>query len=151
MDATPTGPYVRAALFCERVLVEKDNVKSLVRIIDRVTQKIVGPMPPDAPVPFEHFMHLVVMLTPGSAKGRAEFAVTVEPPSGVGAKTLGSGSLHFEGATRPVDIVINLKTRFEQEGVYWYTFLLDGKPLTRIAFDVRYERVATAGSEPNRT
>ena len=37
------GPYLSAALLCEKVLEEKDGVKSAIRIIDRVTRTVTGP------------------------------------------------------------------------------------------------------------
>lgn len=37
------GPFLSAALLCEKVLVEQDGIKSAIRIIDRVTHAVLGP------------------------------------------------------------------------------------------------------------
>jgi len=42
-----TGPYLQAALLCERVMQEKDGVLSVIRIIDRVIHTAMGPETPD--------------------------------------------------------------------------------------------------------
>ena len=37
MPSTSDGPYLAAAFLCEKVLQEKDEAVSIIRIIDRVT------------------------------------------------------------------------------------------------------------------
>lgn len=41
-----TGPYLQAALLCERVMEEKDGVLSVIRIIDRLIHTALGPAGP---------------------------------------------------------------------------------------------------------
>ena len=50
------GPYLSAAFFCEKVLVEQDGVKSAIRIVDRVTRTVVHPNPPPEMEPFDYDM-----------------------------------------------------------------------------------------------
>ena len=45
-DQEYTGPYLVAALFCEKVLSEKDGVISTMRIVDRITITVSGEAPP---------------------------------------------------------------------------------------------------------
>jgi hypothetical protein len=41
------GPYLAAAVFCEKVLQEKDSVYTLVRIVDRLIMHATGVNPPE--------------------------------------------------------------------------------------------------------
>ena len=45
------GPYV-TALLCEKILEEKDGIKTAIRIIDRLTHVRVGPDAPATLPPF---------------------------------------------------------------------------------------------------
>jgi hypothetical protein len=56
--AFETGPYLSAALLCEKVLVEQDSVKSLIRIFDRTIHASSGADAPQAMQPFQHRMYL---------------------------------------------------------------------------------------------
>jgi hypothetical protein len=143
VDAPPRGPFVKAALFCEKMLQEKDGVASLIRIVDRVTQRAVGPVTPAAVVPFNYGITFVAMLTPGDARGRADFTVDMTPPSGVGTKQVANGTVHFEGETRGVNITAQMNLQLQQEGIYWFDIKVDGAVLTRMALELRYERVTT--------
>jgi len=84
MEAPPKGPFVKAALFCEKVIEEKDGVMTFVRIIDKLMQTAMGPAVPETLPPINHAMTCIVMLNPGDAVGRHDFLVAVEPPSGFG-------------------------------------------------------------------
>lgn len=148
MEAQPKGPYVKAALFCEKVLEEKDGVMTLVRVIDKLMQTAAGPAVPESLPPISFGMMCVVMLNPGDAIGRHDFSISVEPPSGFGRKTLGQGTVHFEGPERTANIRIELQMTFDQEGVYWFEVVLDESVvLTRLPFVVQYTRVITPGTQ----
>ncbi len=148
MDAPPRGPYVKSALFCERVLEEKDGVLTLVRVIDKLMQTARGPEAPNALPPVTYPLTCVVMLNPGDALGRHDFSIAVEPPSGIGKRTLGQGSVHFEGPERTAVVAIQLQMMFDQEGVYWFEFALDEQTiLTRMPFVIQYTRVVIPGTQ----
>jgi hypothetical protein len=148
MEAPPKGPYVKAAFFCERVLKEGDGVTSFIRVIDKLMQTAAGPSVPDSLPPITFGMTGVIMLNPGDAIGRHEFSIIMEPPSGFGKKTLGQGTVHFEGPERTANIEIALQMTFDQEGVYWFEILLDATVvLTRMPFVVQYTRVITPGTQ----
>jgi len=148
MEAPPKGPFVKAALFCEKVIEEKDGVMTFVRIIDKLMQTAMGPAVPETLPPINHAMTCIVMLNPGDAVGRHDFLVAVEPPSGFGKRTLGQGSVHFEGPERTTIIKIEMQMTFDQEGVYWFEVVLDqGAVLTRMPFVVQYTRVITPGTQ----
>lgn len=136
-----TGPYLKAAFFCERVLREQDGVLSLIRIVDRLNVVSQGPGAPDTmpETPFQ--TNLVVMLVSGAAKGRHEMKITVEEPSGL-SKELLSTSVYMEGADKGQNIHLNLRSTFKEEGLYWYYVYLNNALLTKIPFNVIYSRVS---------
>ena len=48
------GPYLAVAVFCEKVLVERDGVTSAIRLVDRVNRSAVGPESPEVMEPFDY-------------------------------------------------------------------------------------------------
>ena len=132
------GPFLSAALLCEKVLVEQDGVKSAIRIVDRVTRTAVGPSPPDEMEPFDYDVTLLLKLKSGSARGVFPIEVRLLKPSGESPTPLRQNVL-FEGEEdRGVDIVGNIKIRFDQSGIYWFAIYLGGNCLTQIPFRVIY-------------
>ena len=98
--STPTGPYVSAAVFAEKILVERDGTKSLIRVIDRVTRATVGPQPPDTMEPFDWQATLFVSLKPGQARGGMSFRIIMEAPSGL-TQEVGCGILQLCRRSKP--------------------------------------------------
>lgn len=132
------GPYLSAALLCEKVLVEQDGVKSAVRIIDRLTRTAEGPSPPQQMEPFEYELTLLIKLKSGSARGVYPLQVRLVKPSGESPTPLTQNIL-FEGEDdRGVDIVGNMKIRFDQTGVYWFQIYFGEVRLTQVPFRVIY-------------
>jgi len=70
MEATARsnqGPFLAAAVICEKILEERDGVKSAIRIVDRVTRTVVGPSPPEEMEPFDWDGALLIKLKSGWA------------------------------------------------------------------------------------
>lgn len=63
------GPYLSAAVICEKVLEETNGVKSAIRMIDRITRTEIGPNPPPDMIPFEYNLCLLVKFKAGRARG----------------------------------------------------------------------------------
>ena len=143
MEATPkpTGPFLRAAFFCEKVLIEKDNVKSFVRMIDQITHTHAGPDAPESLASFTYPFTLYVSLKAGTANGRCNYTLRMELPSGL-SSTIATGSMNFPGApNQGVDLISPMQLQFEHEGVYWFEFEVDGIVLTRMPLHVLYQRI----------
>lgn len=144
------GPYVQAALFCEKVLQEKDSVNSLIRVIDRLTHTIVGPAVPEQMEPFTYAMTLVLMLKSGKAQGSFQVRVDIEPPSGVAKRGL-SLPVFLEGGERGANVVLQMNVQFAEPGLYWFDVYFwdnEDKLLTRMPFRVIYARTTTPGTPP---
>ena len=84
------GPFLASALFCERVLQEKDGVLSVIRIIDRFTHTAAGPDAPDKMPPFKIQISILIAFKSGDFKGKREVKIKPNTPSG---KTLPSVSV----------------------------------------------------------
>jgi hypothetical protein len=138
-----TGPFLKAALFCDDVIEGKDGVLSLIRVIDRLTIATGDRnAPPDLP-PLVHRLKLVIMLISGRAKGSHLLNLHVEKPDGT-STPLWTNTTFFEGEDRGANFVADLQYNFETEGLYWFDVLLDGEQISRLPFRVIYQRVGPA-------
>lgn len=132
------GPFLLAALLCEKVLQEQDGVKSAIRIIDRVTHTVVGPNPPSEMDPFDYDAALLLRLKSGSARGLHTLGIRLVKPSGESPTPM-TQSVIFEGEEdRGVDVVVNLRIRFDQSGIYWFQISLNNVRLTQVPLRVVY-------------
>ena len=147
------GPYLSAALICEKVMEERDGVKSVIRIIDRVTRTAVGPHPPQEMEPFDYEMAMLIKFKSGRARGTYPLEIQLVKPSGE-SPTPVRQTILFEGEDdRGIDIVTNMRIRFDQTGIYWFNIILNSVRLTRIPFRVIYlpqvrEMSAPSGGPP---
>ncbi|HEX74114.1 MAG TPA: hypothetical protein G4N93_03075 [Dehalococcoidia bacterium] len=132
------GPYLSAAIVCEKVLEERNGVKSVIRIIDRVTHQAVGPNPPQEMVPFDYEMAMLIRFKSGRARGTYPLEIQLIKPSGESAPPMRRNIL-FEGEDdRGLDIVVNMKLKFDQIGIYWFNIDLNNVNITRLPFRVVY-------------
>jgi len=141
----PTGPFLQAALICEKVLQEKDGVISAIRLIDRLIHTIRAAQMPDPPpgVPFQ-FTILIVLKT-GMARGRHQLSVVSEDPAGQ-RRPVFSTTMLFEGEDRGNNLVVQTSTEFSTEGVYWFDMVVDDRLITRMPFRLIYQLVSTGAA-----
>src|SRR4030042_2509 len=103
------GPYLSAALLCEKVLVEQDGVKSAIRIIDRVNRTYVGPNPPMEMEPFDYSLTLLIKFKSGWARGVHTVKIQTAKPSGELMPEI-INSVLFEGEEdRGVDVIGDMR------------------------------------------
>ena len=132
------GPYLSAALLCEKVLDEKDGVKSAIRIIDRVTRTYVGPNPPAEMEPFDYDVVLLIKFKSGWARGVHTVKIQTAKPSGELTPEI-INSVLFEGEEdRGIDIIGNMRIRLDQTGIYWIYVYLNDIRITQIPLRVTY-------------
>jgi uncharacterized protein DUF6941 len=139
-----TGPYLSAAVLCERVLEEKDGVVTLVRLVDRLLIASQGPEAPSTLPPTTISLVAVIWLRSGEARGSHTLKIRPELPSGQSLDAP-QVTIHLEGEERGTRSVFNLNLVAEQEGLYWFDVLFDDNLLTRIPFRIIYQRM-TAGA-----
>lgn len=140
------GPFLQAALFCEKVLQEKDNVVSAIRIVDRLISSAVGVDAPERMPPIQWNITMFIALKSGFAKGSFNVRVTGTTPSG---RPMPSASLPvlLEGDDRGANIIGNMTINFQEEGLYWFDVYFEGRQLTRMPLRVVYQRMAL-GAQP---
>lgn len=132
------GPYLLAAIICEKVLEEKNGVKSVIRIIDRLERTAVSPTPPKEMEAFEHELTLLIRMKSGMARGPLTLNIRLVKPSGESPQPM-TQVLHFEGEEdRGIDFVANMRIKFDMTGIYWFHVLLEDVRLTQIPLRVIY-------------
>ncbi len=137
----PGGPYLSAALICERVLAEQDGVASVIRIVDRVFFVIDEDGNPISP---QYAFHLFITLKSGAARGSFTLAVQMEKPSTETVPLLEAPVL-FEGEERGVNIVYGVAFEPDGAGLYWFDVLFENERITRIPLRVVYQSQPTVG------
>jgi hypothetical protein len=140
MPVTHDGPYLVAALLCEKILQEKDEIVSIIRIVDRITVTVPAATSPETLPPIPLNLNAFISLKSGNARGRHTIKWRTETPSGI---TLPEQLLPalFEGEDRGVNLILALNMIVDQEGVYWFDVLLEDQLLTRIPLRVLYQRI----------
>ena len=137
----PGGPYLQAALICERVLQEQDGVITAVRVIDRVfffTDPDGQPLNPQHPVTF------LITFKSGAARGSYTISVEREKPSAERSAVL-QAPVFFEGEDRGVNVIVSAAFEPDQPGLYWFDVLFEGERVTRVPLRAIYQPLPTAG------
>ena len=134
----PVEPYLKLGAICERVLHEKDDVLSLIRIVDIFTITITGKEPPDQLPEGEKVLTIVMSWVGGL--GSHEAAFNIVSPGGETQPSPRSWSFTLDAMHRGHNIIVTVPVRIAKEGVYWIEFILNDQVKSRIPFQVRYER-----------
>ena len=130
------GPHLVTAVICEKVLEEKDGVKTAVRIVDRFTQVFVTRPGVDTIPPMNRRLALLIRFKKGEAGDKHELKLDMIKPAGESTAKV-SQTLVFEGGPdRGIDLVSNLDLQFDRDGVYWVDVYLDEIRVTRLPMRV---------------
>ena len=143
--AFETGPYIQAAGFCDQVIEDKTNALSLIRMIDVLTHTEARPDAPEEMPPVTHRMKLVIMLKPGSARGRQELKIVPEQPSGETKEPI-MMSVQLAGEERGANVIADVVFTFVMEGLYWFNVYLNDVLFTKIPFRMQYRRLLTSAT-----
>jgi hypothetical protein len=131
-----SGPHIQVAAICENVLQEPNGVLSLIRIIDRIMISATPGAPASMPTTQFHFK-AVISLKSDSARGRSMVGLRPQKPSGIYLNEVASPVL-FEGEDRGNNLIIDLNLEFDEEGLYWFDVLIDGRIVTRMPLRIVY-------------
>jgi hypothetical protein len=138
----PTGPWIAAALICEKVLMETNGLISAVRILDRYIF-ILGPdSQPLAPVQPIFFL---ITLKSGEARGSHRIKIEREDPSTMRSPIVET-DLFFEGEDRGAQLVLNGQFEPTEAGLYWYDVVLNDRLITRMSLRAIFQPQPTIGS-----
>jgi hypothetical protein len=139
------GPYLQAALLCEKALQETDGVISLIRIVDRWT--VSGPSEDMPQTAIQATM--VLMFKSGFHRGPGRLTITPTSPRDAPMPAI-EVPVHFEGdEDRGVNVVLPMAFPVQESGVYWFDVALDGQTVSHIPLRVIYHRVAPMQLPPN--
>jgi hypothetical protein len=144
MTNLDNGPYLNIATICEKVLQEKDETISLIRIVDRVTVTVAASSSPEVIPPMLLNLNAFLSFKSGTAKGRHTIKWVLEEPSGIRGSEQLLPAL-FEGEDRGANFILNLNVTVNQEGVYWFDIFLENQLLTRIPLRILYQRIGPQG------
>jgi hypothetical protein len=136
----PRGPFVRAALLCERVLCETSGTLSAIRIVHE------GAILESDGAAID--LVLLLMLVRGEVPpGRHEATLRIQEPSGevVGKKEI-AFTLDDGGPEQASSLVIDVRFAPRRAGVYWFqvTWSDEARMLTQVPFTARPAGPATA-------
>lgn len=135
------GPYLQAAVFCDQAIIGNDGVLTLVRVVDRVTQRAQGPGAPEAMQPLDYNLTAVIMLKAGKVRGSHQLTLWRSTDPLLERIQVRSQDVYLEGeADRGANVIVRFTTRFEDPGLYWFDVDFDGSLLTRMPFRVIYLR-----------
>jgi hypothetical protein len=138
----PTGPWITAALICEKVLMEATGLASAIRILDRYIF-ILGPdgqpLAPAQPVFF------LISLKSGEARGSHRIRIEREDPSTMRSPIVET-DLFFEGEDRGAQLVVNGDFAPAEAGLYWYDVFLNDRLITRMSLRAIFQPQPTLGA-----
>ncbi len=136
--STESGPYLAFAVICERVLREVDGVASLVRIVDKWT--ISGTLPKMVTAVLQ--VWIAVGFKSGRHRGKGILTVRPQTPSGQVVPGIEQPVL-FEGEDdNGVNVFGQMNFPVQEEGIYWFSVLLDEVEVTRLPLRIVYQQVA---------
>ncbi|MBI1901003.1 MAG: hypothetical protein HYS13_07820 [Planctomycetia bacterium] len=131
------GPFLTMAVLCERVLTDKDEVVSLIRIVNKFT--IRGPWPSMPPGAVESTM--AIGFRRGDAPAKHYVRIACYDPGG---KHLTEVTKDFKFPKPEPDagqnLFVNLRLAVEKTGRYWFHVMLDGKLVTKMSMQVVYQQ-----------
>lgn len=131
------GPYLCAALMCEKVLREGDGVLSFIRIVDKWTVTGAAEVMPPTVIQ----TNLVLLFKSGIHRGGAQIRVTPTSPTGRVLESMIFPTI-FEGDDdRGTAVVAVMGFPASEDGLYWFEVALNEQVVTRVPLRVQYLRV----------
>jgi hypothetical protein len=139
------GPYLTAALLCEKVLQEKDGIVSAIRVIDRIIATAQGSELPEQMPPVAVNVTVLIMLKSGEVQGSHTIRIQQVAPSGFRSPQL-SWPIYLEGNDRGANLIVQVAFEAKEEGLYWFDVYFKDDLLTRMPLRVVYQRVEVGRS-----
>ncbi|HZL96496.1 MAG TPA: hypothetical protein VFB99_22770 [Vicinamibacterales bacterium] len=138
------GPWLQAAVFCEKVLTERDGVVSLIRVVDRFIFTATGAAAPEKMPESTFQVTGMLMFKSGFAKGSHDVKLALTTPSGVRMpeQTI---SMFLEGDDRGMNLGFSLNLAAKEEGLYWMDVRVRDRLFTRMPLRILYQRIQGAG------
>jgi hypothetical protein len=135
-------PYIVVATTCENVLIEKDNVISLIRLVDLFT--IHQKPPPAASLPMKAF----ISLRAGELRGPFVMKLRIRTPNGEVREVPESFPVVFNEEARAANVFFTFGIP-AQAGTYWIDLLWQEELLTSFPVSIVIAESA-APTEPDK-
>jgi hypothetical protein len=141
-------PLVQVACVCEKVLIERDDVPSLIRIVDTYNLRV----PPDAPLPPGAAVDLTAFISvkSGEVVGAVEIGLRLKDPDGE-LQPPRKWPVVLNGGEHGANLTIAFALLRPKSGLYWFDVLWREEVLTSIPFRLKYARPTAERDEPSAT
>ncbi|SRR5216684_463603 len=136
-----SGLFVAAAIFCEKIIREADNVATLVRVVDKVVVK--GTVELDTPNIPQPVIQLAAFISFRSrSKRKAAFELRLRRPSGRPSEKQMRQHIDLNGDWAGGSVSCNVAASIREAGVHWFDVYLDGHRMATMPLAVEYEKVS---------
>lgn len=136
------GPHLQAALFCERVVEEKDGVLSVVRIIDTINVQVSGPGVPAQMPRIRHKLFALIAMKSGDFQGSVTVHLEQVDPEQKRRWKGPDMPATLRGGAAGQNLILEMQLEFDTPGTHWFDVLVDGRSVTRMPLTVNYATVA---------
>jgi hypothetical protein len=131
-------PYVAAAFFCERIIIEDDDGVSLERMVTDVTASVRADS--HMPTPTLRFpLKLYLRFWTGPASGEKMVSLECMTPSGK-TEVLKEDPMLFDKETLGPAANLTVDIVAPEQGIYWFTIRVNRKIATRIPLRITYKK-----------
>ena len=137
------GPWVGAATFCDRLLLEEEGFYSIIRMVDSVTADPAQPSAAGVPAPMQLDLILFIMLRSGVKPSHSQLRVRRNAPNGTAGMTP-SQMVDLPGDGMSVPIQISFHLDFDMPGRYWFDIMLDDLIMSRVPLLVKINQPTNA-------
>jgi hypothetical protein len=149
-----SGPHLSAAFLCEKVLVERDNVQSFIRVVERFTvPKVTVPpgiqFPPGAISPAVIQFNIVIVLKAGDLHiGKYALKIVLIKPDGSESSSNDIDAFFSGSDENGVALISPIAIPTPEEGLHWFDVYFEGRLITRIPLRVLYQQVQMSPFQP---
>jgi hypothetical protein len=135
-DREPDGPFLVAALLCERVIEEKDGSVSAIRVVDEIRLDLETPEPGAVQVVVPLSLALLVAIRSAEIDRMYELSITLRTPSGKRRRLSPPGRLQPRGSVAGANFIAKMQFATNEEGTHYFDIELDNRFLTRVPLNV---------------
>jgi len=131
-------PWVAAATLCENILEDKDNVMSIIRMVDLFNV----PRPPewDGKENLQLLLNGLLAFKSGDVKGKRIVRIYGVSPKGKRQK-LHELSMDFLGGNTGVNLKLRMVFGFKTEGTHWLDVYVEKRLTTRIPITILFHEL----------
>lgn len=131
------GPYLIMASFCEKVLQERDDVFTAIRLVDTLQLLAMSGEKPDEMPAVTIRAYFLVRFASENLTASREFRLFCTNPSEEKKQVVAS-TIYFEESGLGVNINVTANLGLKAEGVYWFDVYLDEEHFAHVPLKIAY-------------